>query len=101
MLKKFSDEFNSVSIMAWFITIVMILAVMVLEANDPTFRMTWNDVTRTYTSESMIAVLHNAIMTAIIFTGLASIISTVTRKICVSRKDDSDEDMFEEVEEEF
>lgn len=103
MMKNVENRSNTISIISWGITIVLMCTIWCLSLNDMSFRMAWNDTVRTVTSESVITMLHKAITCTIIVAGSTNLVSSIIRKLTDEEsvyEDDDYEYEYEEIEEE-
>lgn len=82
MMKNLYEGLNAISIVSWILAIIMMMGVMYLEMNDITFKWVWNDISRSYTSESMMMTMVKFATAVVITAGSTNLVSSLLRRIC-------------------
>ena len=99
MMKKIMNGLNTISIMSWVVTMIIMCAIWYLSLNDVSFRMAWNDVTRFWNSETAITLLHKVIVWTIVAAGSTNLLSSMIRKLTDKGEEECEND-YDEYEEE-
>ena len=99
MMKKIENGLNTISIMSWVVTAIIMCVIWYLSLNDVSFRMAWNDVNRFCNSESIIALLHKFIVWSIMLAGSTNLIASLIRKLTDKSEEEYEDDYEEEKEE--
>lgn len=98
MMKKIKETVSVIGIVAWVITLVLMGIVWYLSLNDVAFRWAWNDVSREYTSISIIGDLHFVIVRLIVLAGGSNLIAHLMNFIPDREVEDETDEFVEEEE---
>lgn len=81
MLKKVIDGLDAVSIISWIMTIIVLVCIWVLEMNDISVKLAWNDISRICDGDTMTIKLFQLMTGLVILAGTTTIFSTSIRKV--------------------
>lgn len=81
MLKKVIDGLDVVSIISWIMTIIVLVCIWVLEMNDISIKLAWNDISRICDGVTMTIKLFQLMTGLVILAGTTTIFSTAIRKV--------------------
>lgn len=76
-----SKKLNSIDIVTCIVTVFVVLMIMYLEMRNMLIRLVWNDMSRTYTSESIISYIYKQVRIILILS-VANIVASFVNVIC-------------------
>lgn len=76
-----SKKLNGIDIVTCIVTLFVVLMIMYLEMRNMLIRLVWNDMSRTYTSESIISYIYKQVRIILIL-GVANIVASFVNVIC-------------------